>query len=324
MVMKFPSVIRVRMPMAFCCILALASQARSEGILAKVVTYNLHHGQGKDSLVDLARIARVLNSLDPDIAGLQEIDSVTRRTGLVDQPAVYARLTGLHGVFGKAQDFQGGSYGNLTLSKTPARRSSRLELPGPEPRIALFTDIDLSGGANPSAGTVTVINTHLMFANAQDPGAALRSARFIDSVVSDRRNGDPGRPMILVGDMNASDGTPVINEFLKIWQSAPFGTRVDRIFYWPANRWKYLGNREIGTGDAKLASDHFPQLQTMELLLSAVGLLPREPAAREQKGGLVFQGGILRWVAPGAASGAAGLPDVRGRYLQTVFRKKHY
>src|SRR4051812_5905020 len=71
----------------------------------RVMTYNTHHGEGTDRKLDLPRIARIISDSKADLVALQEVDSMTKRTNGVDQTAEYAKLTGLHGVFGKAMDY---------------------------------------------------------------------------------------------------------------------------------------------------------------------------------------------------------------------------
>lgn len=75
---------------------ATAGEVRS----LRVLSYNLHHGEGTDGRVDLERIARVIRDSRADLVALQEIDLNTTRTGRVNQAAEYVRLTGLHGKFG--------------------------------------------------------------------------------------------------------------------------------------------------------------------------------------------------------------------------------
>ena len=64
----------------------------------RVLTYNIHHGEGVDGKIDLERIAAVIKSVEPHIVAVQEVDQGTARTARVDQPAELARLTGLHPV----------------------------------------------------------------------------------------------------------------------------------------------------------------------------------------------------------------------------------
>lgn len=245
----------------------------------KLLCYNLHHGEGTDGKLDLPRIAGIIKAADPDIAGLQEVDSAATRTGKVDQAAEYARLTGLRAVFGRAIPLQGGAYGNALLSRSPALKVDRIALPGGEPRMALITDHDLSGGADPAGSTVTIINTHLMVG---EPSAALESAKRINAYALDASKGDPSRPMILMGDMNSGRQSEAIRELLKVWKAEAFDYGIDWVMYRPAGRWAFVRAVKLTTGDAAIASDHEPVAQEMDLLPAPTRLFarPASPAAR--------------------------------------------
>ena len=58
----------------------------------RVLTYNIHHGEGADGRVDLARLAGVVTSVHPDLVALQEVDEGTERASGVDELAELARL----------------------------------------------------------------------------------------------------------------------------------------------------------------------------------------------------------------------------------------
>lgn len=283
------------------CILPTTAQTGSGALRAKLLTYNLHHGEGTDGKLDLQRIADIIKSVAPDYAGLQEVDSAAGRTGKVDQPAQYAKLTGMHAVFGKAIAFDGGSYGNLALSRTKAGRTDRIALPGGEPRMALITDVDLSGGANPSTSTVTFIDTHLMVGDAD---AALESARLINAYVRDPSHGDTSRPMILMGDMNVTRNSAAIREFLKVWKADAFDYGIDWVCFRPAGRWAFVKAAKLTTGDAAVASDHEPVTQEMDLLSSSVDIRPL-PAARAMENGPIrdLLGRLARTATVSAANG---------------------
>ena len=67
----------------------------------RVLTYNIHHGEGIDGKFDLARIAKVIRKSRAHIVALQEVDQRTKRWAL----------------FGKSMEFDGGEYGNALLVK---------------------------------------------------------------------------------------------------------------------------------------------------------------------------------------------------------------
>lgn len=85
----------------------------------KTMTYNIHHGEGTDGVIDLDRIASVIQAESPDIVGLNEVDKLTNRSGNVDQAKYLADALGMYYVFGKSINYGGGEYGNAVLSKTP-------------------------------------------------------------------------------------------------------------------------------------------------------------------------------------------------------------
>ena len=61
----------------------------------RVMTYNIHHGEGLDGKVDLQRIAELIKREQADIVALQEVDKGVQRTARRDLPAELAALTGL-------------------------------------------------------------------------------------------------------------------------------------------------------------------------------------------------------------------------------------
>src|SRR5436190_5201783 len=71
----------------------------------RVLTYNIHHGEGTDGRVDLSRLAEVVSAVDPDLVALQEVDEGTERVNGVNELAELARLTHMHPAFGKAMNY---------------------------------------------------------------------------------------------------------------------------------------------------------------------------------------------------------------------------
>lgn len=237
----------------------------------RILTYNIHHGEGVDGRLDLERIAAVIRSAEPDLVALQEVDQNVERTGRVDQPAELARLTDMHVVFGKNIDLEGGGYGNAVLSKRPATRVENLQLPAlvnpggvddREQRGALIVEVPTDSGR-----PLVFIATHL---DHRRPDAErLESARVINAAAADRF-GD--RPAILAGDLNATPTSDVLARFSEQWRNptAELPTtpvesprrQIDFVLVRPAPRWQIVEARVL---DERVASDHRPLLAVLEL-----------------------------------------------------------
>lgn len=62
----------------FLCLLTVDVNGQST---LRLMSYNIRHGAGLDGRLDFERIAEVIKREHPDVVALQEVDSVTRRTG---------------------------------------------------------------------------------------------------------------------------------------------------------------------------------------------------------------------------------------------------
>jgi endonuclease/exonuclease/phosphatase family metal-dependent hydrolase len=179
----------------------------------RVLSYNIHYGEGEDDRVDLQRIADVINSVSPDLVGLQEVERGTTRTDGVDQPAVLGQLTGMDHVFGKNIDFRGGGFGNAILSRLPIRSSENVLLPvfdEGEQRGVLVTEVGLPD----DGGTVRFLATHLD--HRDDPAERLESARQVNALIADLGEG----PAILAGDLNDTPGSGPLEILARRWENA--------------------------------------------------------------------------------------------------------
>src|SRR3954470_16689448 len=85
----------------------------------RVMTYNIHHGEGLDGKVDLQRIADLIKEEKADMVALQEVDRNTERTGKRNFPAEFAKLTGMSCVFSNNWPVKGGEYGTAILTRFP-------------------------------------------------------------------------------------------------------------------------------------------------------------------------------------------------------------
>jgi endonuclease/exonuclease/phosphatase family metal-dependent hydrolase len=233
------------------------SQAVPRSPTLRVLAYNIKHGEGMDGAIDLERIARVINALDPDVVALQEVDSVVERTSGVDQTTVLGELTGMHSVFGTFFDYQGGRYGMALLSKYPFISHTNHLLPkGVEHRAALAGTIRV-GDDGPE---VIVVGIHLVWTGDE----RYTQAQRLTEIFRDER-----RPVILAGDFNSRPDSDVMALLGESWHIPDKGDdhftfpsdapdrEIDFIIYRPEDRFEVVEHRVI---DEPVASDHRPLL----------------------------------------------------------------
>ena len=147
----------------------------------KLMSFNVCHCSGMDGKIDIARTAARIRAEDPDFACLQELDWYTARSGVVDQPAELARLTGLHATFAREIFFQGGQFGVAVLSREKPKDVVQIPLPGGTPRVLLlctFADC-IVGTFHPAA--------------LAEPGTDVLIRKALDSAVD-------GKPVFLNGE----------------------------------------------------------------------------------------------------------------------------
>lgn len=160
----------------------------------KILCYNVHHCMGMDNVLDVSRIASILNREKPRFAALQELDKCATRSKGVDQPAELARLTGMHPTFAKTIDFQGGEYGVLILSREKPLSVEKFPLPGREPRVLLLCEFE----------DCFIGNTHLSVAAEKERAD---SVAIIRKAIKGRT-----KPVFIAGDWNSLVTSPVLKE----------------------------------------------------------------------------------------------------------------
>lgn len=241
------------------------AQAAPPPVQLRVLTYNILHGAGLDGKLDLARTAEVIKRVNPDLVALQEVDKGTHRSGRVDEAAELGKLTGMHAVFGKAMDFNGGQYGEAILSRYPFESTTLHALPqikGREPRGALDVQIKVEGQS------LRFISTH--WDHLDDDSNRIPQAKFLADVAASATT-----PMILAGDLNDQPGSAAIAALgpgwadttpadpRPSWRADAPSVRLDYILARPAKRWRVVSAEVI---KEPLASDHRPVLAVLELL----------------------------------------------------------
>ena len=252
---------------AFLLLLLVGARGSgSDPVRVRVLTYNIHHGEGTDRRLDLWRLAEVIMSVEPDIIALQEVDQGTDRAGGLDQLAELQRLLCMYAEFGKAFDYAGGGYGVAVMARWPLLNAVNHPLPSSpdkEPRTALTVHLRTSE----TGPLLRFTSTHL--AQGRNSGDRLVQARYLnDLLVSDGEE-----PSILAGDLNARPGTDAMDVFNDHWTNAaavgpsrtiPTGQRRQRgdyVLFRPAEGWRVVESRVI---DDRLASDHRPLLSVLE------------------------------------------------------------
>jgi endonuclease/exonuclease/phosphatase family metal-dependent hydrolase len=222
----------------------------------RVASYNIHRCVGRDGRCDPGRVGDVLDELQCDIVGLQEVDNSPGDSPTSMQLEYLARRTGMNAVAGLRIVRHMGHYGNALLTRHRILRARRHDLstsPWLEPRGAVDAEIDLGGL------TCRALVTHLGLV----PGERHAQARTVLALVGETPFDEP---LVLLGD---------INEWLPIGRSlralhALFGRppyarsfpagfplfALDRIWARPRDSLRTV--RAHRSALSRVASDHLP------------------------------------------------------------------
>ena len=202
----------------------------------RLVTFNILNGRSPaDGLVDVARFARAIELLDPDVLGLQEVDRAQERSMHADLTAVAAEAMGatshrfvaaLSGTPGGAWTAATGieqpdsaAYGIALLSRYPVRQwhvarlpaapgrvpmlfrdPARVGLARDEPRVAVYARLDSP------YGPMTIATTHVSFLPGWNLVQLRRAMGPLRTAVS---------PRVLMGDLNMGPRTAALVTGLK-------------------------------------------------------------------------------------------------------------
>jgi endonuclease/exonuclease/phosphatase family metal-dependent hydrolase len=149
-----------------------------------VASYNIHKGQGIDGRVDLMRIAAVIEELNADLVGVQEI--------FRPQAEMLAARLGLQMHMGVTHTRLEGPYGNAVLTRLPARGSGVFDLTHSirEPRGGIRVDLILP------EGLLHLFNVHFGLRIRE---RAAQVARLVSQHIL---HADLTGPRVVVGDLN--------------------------------------------------------------------------------------------------------------------------
>jgi endonuclease/exonuclease/phosphatase family metal-dependent hydrolase len=242
-----------------------------------VASYNIHRCIGMDGRRDVARVARVIESLDADVVALQEVESRPVCGGGPVQMDVFSHLAGLTSVSGPTVFRDDGHFGNAILSRLPIREVRQLDLTfrRREPRGAIDADFEVAGTQ------VRVIATHLGLL----PRERRHQVQRILETVADQREGI----IVLLGDINEwlVAGRPLRwlhRRFGQCRAPRTFPARfplfaLDRIWVHPQEALVCFDAKI--TAEARVASDHLPVRAELSLTRAASAkVAPQEPPSQ--------------------------------------------
>ena len=162
----------------------------------KILCYNVQHCVGMDTIMDYDRTAGVIIAQQPDIVALQELDSMTKRSKCHYQLGELASRTAYHDIFGKAIEFDSGTYGIGVLTREMPLSTRSIALPGDEPRLLLMVEMK----------NYVLACTHLDL--EEEP-----RLESVPLIVEEAKLWE--KPFILAGDFNDSIDSPLLIELTK-------------------------------------------------------------------------------------------------------------
>ena len=181
----------------FAALFIFSAQAQNT---LKLMSYNIKNANGMDNVCNFQRIANVINKTSPDVVAIQEVDSMTNRSGQKYGLGEIAERTQMHGYFAPAIDYDGGKYGIGLLTKQVPLRLQTLPLPGREEArtliLAEFADY-------------IYCCTHMSLTEED----RMKSLELVKAFTSSST-----KPLFLAGDMNAEPESGFIKKLQKDFQ----------------------------------------------------------------------------------------------------------
>ena len=181
----------------FAALFIFSAQAQNT---LKLMSYNIKNANGMDNVCNFQRIANVINNISPDVVAIQEVDSMTNRSGQKYVLGEIAERTQMHGYFAPAIDYDGGKYGIGLLTKQVPLRLQTLPLPGREEArtliLAEFADY-------------IYCCTHMSLTEED----RMKSLELVKAFTSSST-----KPLFLAGDMNAEPESGFIKKLQKDFQ----------------------------------------------------------------------------------------------------------
>lgn len=222
-------------------------------IQLQVMSYNVRHCAGMDWVVDYDRTAAVIAELQPDVVALQELDSMTGRSGQCYQLGELASRTQYHPIFGSAIDYDDGKYGVGILTREEPLSVRRIPLPGEEPRVLLMVELE----------NYVMACTHLDLEESERLAS-------VPLIVEQAQRWQ--KPFLLAGDWNDTLGSPLLQEMTKLFTilsgdapTYPADEPTECIDYLAVFRTYPVEAMESSVIEEPEASDHRPLMVRVKL-----------------------------------------------------------
>lgn len=219
----------------------------------QIMTYNVRHCAGMDMVLDYDRTAAVISAQNPDLVALQELDSMTGRSGQQYQLGELAIRTGYYPVFGSAIDYDGGRYGVGILTREQPLSTKHIPLPGEELRVLLVVELK----------DYVLACTHLDLEEEQRLAS-------IPLIVEEAQRWQ--KPFILAGDLNDAPDSELLQELTKYFTilsgdqpTFPADEPTECIDYVASFKARPAVTIECSVIDEPEASDHRPLMVRLRL-----------------------------------------------------------
>jgi endonuclease/exonuclease/phosphatase family metal-dependent hydrolase len=226
----------------------------------RVMTYNIHHGEGVDGKIDVQRIAQVIRRERADIVALQEVDRGVERTARRDLIAELAAMTKMNYAFGKNIDYQGGEYGNAVLTRFPIvkQHNHHYQMLRPGEQRGLLQVV-----VRVESRELLVLNTHIDF--RPDDSERLMNVDEARQILAQY----PSLPVVFCGDFNDTPGgrthAKMKDAFVDLWERHGRGDGFTYPSTQPQKRIDYIFIKKTGSlvpirawVVQSEASDHLP------------------------------------------------------------------
>ncbi len=225
----------------------------------KVMTFNIHHGTGTDSVYDINRISTVIADSEANVVGLQEVDNgYSSRSNNDHQPEILSTNLSMYYFYGPNI---GTRYGNLILSEYPLESGAyNYSLPNPqgtEPRGVIVSQVSLMGE------TINFLVTHFSaYAESTNRQAQTQALKDLSLSLSG--------PVVIMGDFNctASGDLAALFEggyFVSSRDILGMSSSIDDIIVSANLSDNVISGDEIPT----IASDHDPYYIVLEVTPSS-------------------------------------------------------